>query len=111
MKVKWVGIAVAATVLMFSGQAGAAVDAAAFKALAKKKGCFNCHGMDRRILGPSLREIGRKYKGDASAPDRMAVIIKNGSKGGVWGKDAMPAYAKLGDDDIKTMVEFVLSLR
>lgn len=110
MKVKWVGIAAAATVLMFSGQA-AAVDAAAFKALAKKKGCFNCHGMDRRILGPSLREIGRKYKDDTSAPDRMAGVIKNGSKGGVWGKDAMPAYAKLGDDDIKTMVEFVLPLR
>ena len=111
MKAQWAGIAAVSMALAFAGQASAAVDAAAFKALAKKKGCFNCHGMDRRILGPSLREIGRKYKGDASAPDRMAVIIKNGSKGGVWGKDAMPAYAKLGDDDIETMVEFVLSLR
>ena len=56
MKVKWVGIAVAATVLMFSGQAGAAVDAAAFKALAKKKGCFNCHG--RRGAGGRFSACG-----------------------------------------------------
>lgn len=111
MKTLRVGIAAAALALTFAGQAGAAVDAAAFKALAKKKGCFNCHGMDRPILGPSLREIGRKYAGDAGAQKRLAGIIKNGSMGGVWGKDAMPAYARLSDDDIRTLVQFTLSLR
>jgi len=109
MKAQWAGIA--AVALMFAGQADAVADAAAFKALAKKKGCFNCHGMDRPILGPSLREIGRKYSGDAGAQGRLAGIIKNGSKGGVWGKAAMPAYARLGDGDIKTLVQFILSLR
>lgn len=111
MKTKWCGIAAVAMALMFAGPAGAAVDAAAFKALAKKKGCFNCHGMDRPILGPSLRDIGRKYGNDAGAQGRLAGIIKNGSKGGVWGKDAMPAYARLGDEDIKTLVQFILTLR
>ena len=111
MKTQWAGIAAIATVLMFAGQADAAVDEAAFKALARKKGCFNCHGMDRPILGPSLRDIGRKYGDDAGAQGRLAGIIKNGSKGGVWGKAAMPAYARLGDDDIKTLVQFILSLR
>lgn len=109
MKAQWAGIA--AIALMFAGQADAAVDAAAFKALARKKGCFNCHGMDRPILGPSLRDIGRKYGDKAGAQERLAGIIKNGSKGGVWGKDAMPAYARLADDDIKTLVQFILSLR
>ncbi len=110
MKVQWMGIAAAAAVLMFAGQVQAA-DEAAFKALAKKKGCFNCHGMDRPILGPSLRDIGRKYAGDAGAQKRLAGVIKNGSKGGVWGEAAMPAYARLGDEDIKTLVQFILSLR
>jgi len=110
MKMQWVGIAAIATMLMFAGQA-AAVDAAAFKALAKKKGCFNCHGMDKPILGPSLRAMGRKYSGNVGAQDRLAGIIKQGSKGGVWGKAAMPAYARLGDDDIETLVQFILSLK
>lgn len=109
MKVQWVGIAAVATVLMFPGQAAA--DAVTFKALAKKKGCFNCHRMEQPVLGPSLRAIGRKYSGDAGAPDRLAAIIRHGSKGGVWGKEAMPAYARLGDDDIRILVEFILSLK
>lgn len=109
MKGQWAVIAAAGSMLMFAGQAAA--DEAAFRALAKKKGCFNCHGMDRPILGPSLREIGRKYKGDAGAQERLAGIIRNGSKGGVWGKEAMPAYARLGDDDIGMMMQFILSLR
>lgn len=110
MKSQWIAIAAAATILILAGRTEAA-DAATFKALAKKKGCFNCHGMDKPILGPSLREMGRKYGSDVGAQDRMAKIIKNGSKGGIWGKDAMPAYAKLGDDDIKTLVQFILSLK
>ena len=112
MKAQWAGIAAVATALIFAGQAEAAApDAVAFKALAKKKGCFNCHGMDRPILGPSLREIGRKYGGTADAQDRLAGTIRNGSKGGVWGKAAMPAYARLGDDDIRTLLQFILSLK
>jgi len=111
MKSQWVGIAAVATALMFAGQADATVDAVAFKALAKKKSCFNCHSMDRSLFGPSLREIGRKYSGNPGAPARLAGVIKNGSKGGVWGEVAMPAYARLSDDDIKILVQFILSLR
>lgn len=111
MRAQWSGIAAVAMALMFAGPADAAVDEAAFKALAKKKGCFNCHGMDRPILGPSLRDIGRKYGSDAGAQARLAGIIKNGSKGGVWGKDAMPAYARLSNEDIKMLVQFILSLK
>ncbi len=111
MKIRWVGIAVFAAAWMFTGQAGAAADAAAFRALAKKKGCFNCHGMDRPILGPSLRDIGRKYGDKAGAQDRLAKIIKNGSRGGVWGDAAMPAYARLGDEDTRILVQYILSLR
>jgi len=111
MKAQWAGIAIVIAGLTMAGQAGAAPDEATFKALAKKKGCFNCHGMDKPILGPSLRDMGRKYAGDAGAPKRLAGIIKNGSKGGVWGSAAMPAYARLGDDDIRLLVQFILSLK
>ena len=111
MKSQWVGIAAVAAALMFAGQANAAVDAAAFKALAKKKSCFNCHSIDRSLFGPSLREVSRKYRGNAGAQARLAGVIKNGSKGGVWGEVAMPAYARLSDDDIKTLVQFILSLK
>ncbi|MCR4299232.1 MAG: hypothetical protein NUV75_10880 [Gallionella sp.] len=44
MKARWLTIAAVATALMFACQAGATEDAAAFKALAKKKGCFTVTG-------------------------------------------------------------------
>jgi len=109
MKIEWAAVAALTAMLAFSGQAGA-VDEAAFKALAKKKGCFNCHRVDKPVLGPSLRAIAMKYRGDAGAQERLAGIVKHGSKGGVWGKDAMPAYARLGDDDIRMLVQYILAL-
>lgn len=111
MKARRLNTAIAATALMFACQAGATEDAAAFKALAKKKGCFNCHRVDKPVLGPSLQDIGRKYREDTGAPDRLSGIIRNGSKGGVWGKAAMPRYAGLSDDEINLMVRYILSLK
>lgn len=111
MKAYWKGMLAAAAVLaMFAGQAEAADDAAAFKTLARKKGCFNCHGMDKPILGPSLRAIGSKYSAEKGAQERLSGIIKHGSEGGVWGKEAMPAYARLSDDEISLLVRYILSL-
>ena len=110
MKIRRLNITAAITALMFACQAGATEDAAAFKALAKKKGCFNCHRMDKPVLGPSLEDIGRKYGKDAGAPDRLFKVIRNGSKGGVWGAAAMPRYAGLSDDEINLMVRYILSL-
>jgi len=111
MKARWIDAAIVAAALIFSGQAGASEDADAFRALAKKKGCFNCHRMDQSVLGPSLKDIGRRYGDDAGAPDRLFGIIRNGSKGGVWGEASMPRYAALSDDEIKLLVRYILSIR
>ena len=110
MKSRWLNSTIAATALMLACQAGATEDAAAFKTLAKKKGCFNCHHIDKSVLGPSLKDMGRKYGKDAGAHDRLFGVIRNGSKGGVWGEAAMPRYAQLSDDEINLMVRYILSL-
>ncbi len=111
MKVRWFETAIVAAVFVFASQAGAAEDAAAFRTLAKKKGCFNCHRMDKPVLGPSLQAIGMKYSEDAGAPDRLFDVIRNGSKGGVWGEASMPRYAGLSDDEINLLVRYILSLK
>lgn len=111
MKASRLTIAAAATALMFACQAGAMDDATAFKALAKKKGCFNCHGMDKPILGPSLKDVGIRYRNDAGAQNRLFGVIRNGSKGGVWGDAAMPGYARLDNGDINILVRYILSLK
>jgi cytochrome c len=96
------------SVLMLSFQAANATDSA--EALAQKSGCLNCHSVQAAILGPAYKDVAKKYKGDNGAEARLVAKVKAGGSG-VWGKMPMPANSpQVKDDDIKTVVKWVLSL-
>ena len=103
MKAVWMGIAAASALLMV-GTAQANAD------LAKSSGCMNCHTVDKKLVGPALKDIAAKYKGDAGAVDKLAVKVQKGSQG-VWGPVPMPPNAKVSDADAKKLAEFILSLK
>jgi cytochrome c len=44
----------------------------------RSKGCTNCHDVDKRKVGPSLREIGAKYHGDKSKAPQIVARMKEG---------------------------------
>lgn len=77
-------------------------------AIAKQYACVACHGVNNKIIGPGFNEIAAKYKGDAGATAGLAAKIKNGSSG-TWGPIPMPAQAHVKDDDIKTLVAWILN--
>jgi cytochrome c len=80
------------------------------EALAQKNGCLMCHGVDKKVLGPSYKEVAAKYKGDKTAEAKLIEKVKVGGTG-VWGSMPMPANSPIvKDDDIKTIVQWVLSL-
>ena len=73
----------------------------------KTSNCFNCHGFDSKVIGPSFNEINKRYK---PTPANMALLqkrIKNGSTG-VWGKTPMPTHPELNDAQIKDMVQWIM---
>jgi cytochrome c551/c552 len=76
--------------------------------LAKQYACVACHGVTNKIIGPGLNEIAAKYKGDSAAVTKLIATVKNGSSG-TWGATPMPAQAHVKDEDIKTMVNWILS--
>ncbi len=77
-------------------------------ALLKKSNCVTCHQAEKKTVGPSLKAISEKYKGDATAADKLAAKVRKGGSG-VFGTMAMPATpAKVSDEDIKTMVAYIL---
>ena len=79
-------------------------------ALAKKSGCLACHSVEKKIVGPAWRDVGKKYVGDAGAKARLVAKVKAGGKG-VWGPAPMPPYSpRVSDANIEKMVDFVLSL-
>lgn len=101
--------AIAAATMLMAGSASA-VDAAAAKALAQKSGCLACHSVDTKVLGPAYKDVAAKYKGDKTAEAKLIAKVKAGGSG-VWGNIPMPANSpQVKDEDIKTIVEWVLSL-
>lgn len=77
------------------------------QALAKQFACMACHGVGNKIVGPALRDIAVKYKGDAAAAQRLAGKVKAGSAG-AWGPVPMPAQGHLKDEDIAAIVGWIL---
>ncbi len=79
--------------------------------LAKNNNCMTCHAIDRKVLGPSFKEIAEKYKNDKGAQAVMEKKVRTGGSG-AWGVMPMPATAmSVSDGDIKSIVHWVLSLK
>lgn len=101
----------AATVLAFAGLvAASAVQAQSAEDLIKKSGCSACHTNDKKVVGPAYNDVAAKYKGDAGAAAKLADKVKKGGSG-VWGQVPMPPNPQVKDDDIKTMVAYILALK
>ncbi len=77
------------------------------KNLAEKSGCLACHGVASKVVGPGLRDIAAKYKGIPGAEASLAAKVKAGGAG-AWGEIPMPPNAQMQDDDIRTLVRWVL---
>lgn len=82
--------------------------ARADEALAKKYNCTACHQVEKKVVGPSYRDVANKYKGQKDAPVKLANSVKKGSSG-VWGPIPMPPNAAVPDADIKALVAWVLA--
>ena len=87
-----------------------AIDEAAALELAKKNGCLACHSMATKLVGPAWRDIGKKYAGDAGAEAALVTKVRKGGKG-VWGEIPMPPNVTVKEADVRTLVQFVLTLK
>ncbi len=88
--------------------AGLVMSAPAFanKDLATKSGCMACHQVDKKVVGPSYQDVAKKY----TAADEAKLVAKVKAGGaGVWGPVPMPPNAAVKDDDIKTLVKWILA--
>ena len=85
-----------------------AIPAQADEALAKKHNCLACHTVDKELVGPSYKEIAKKYKGQNVAAQLEQKVKKGGQ--GVWGPVPMPPNAAVPDADIKKLVDWILKL-
>lgn len=90
--------------------ANGAIAAEAGETLAKNNGCFACHALDKKLVGPGYKEVQAKYRNDKAAEATLFKKVKEGGKG-VWGDVPMPPNSHVKDADIKTMVQWILKLK
>ena len=76
--------------------------------LAAKSKCMTCHQVDKKVLGPSFKEIAAKYKGQKTAQAMLADGMMKGVKG-KWGKIPMPPQ-KVSATDAQALSKWILSL-
>ena len=98
----------AGTCIALAALAGAALPAAASEQLAKKHNCLACHTVDKKMVGPSYKDVAAKYRSDKGAAAKLAAKVKNGSQG-VWGNVPMPPNATVPDADANALVKWILS--
>ena len=78
--------------------------------LATQKNCMGCHALDRKMVGPSYKEVAKKYAADATAADKLALKIQKGGAG-VWGPVPMPTNPQVNEKEAKTLASWILSLK
>ncbi|MEY4507292.1 MAG: Cytochrome c-551 precursor [Pseudomonadota bacterium] len=105
MNLKHTMLALAA---VLSVQGVQAMDAAAAKSLAAKSACLACHAVDKKLVGPSYKDVAAKHKGQAGAVDIVAARIKSGGVG-MYGSIPMPAQPNLKPDELKLLAQWILA--
>jgi len=77
--------------------------------LAQAKACLSCHQVEKKVVGPALKDVANKYKGDAKAAEHLLTVVQKGGKG-VWGTTPMPPQPGVKPEEAEKLVKWVLSL-
>lgn len=95
---------IAALAVVVSAPAFASAD------LAQKKSCMACHALDKKLVGPSYKDVAAKYAGQKDAAAKLADKIQKGGAG-VWGQIPMPANPTVTADEAKQLAAWVLTIK
>lgn len=75
--------------------------------LLKKHACLSCHAVDKKLVGPSYKDVAAKYRTQKDAEKMLAEKVRKGGVG-VWGQIPMPPNPGVSEKDANTMVKWVL---
>ena len=86
------------------------VSADPMQQLLDRNACSGCHALDKRVVGPSFREIAARYAAENKSVLSLAKKVREGGKG-AWGPVPMPANTTVSEADARTLVGWILKQR
>ncbi len=79
--------------------------------LAQKKNCMACHATDKKLVGPSFKDVAAKYAGQGpEVVETLAAKVQKGGAG-VWGPVPMPANPQVSAAEAKQLVEWIRTVK
>jgi len=78
--------------------------------LLDRHACSGCHAPDKRVVGPSFREIAARYGPDSKVINSLMKKIREGGKG-AWGAVPMPPNTGVSEADARTLAGWILQQR
>ena len=96
--------------LLALAAAAVAAPARASEDLAKKHACLACHAIDKKLVGPSYKDIAKRYAGQTDAEAKLSDKVKQGGSG-VWGAVPMAPNPNVSDADVRALVKWILATK
>ena len=90
------------TLLVLAAAGALAAGAVQAQDVLKAKGCLGCHDVDKKKVGPAMKDIAAKYKGKKDAEGMLVGKIKEGK--------GHPKVAAT-DDELTSAVKQVLATK
>lgn len=95
--------------LVNSSGASAPIEVREGAKLITSNDCFTCHQLEQKLVGPSYKDIARKYPHVEGVVSNLASGIVRGSKG-VWGPEVMTPHPNVTHEQAREMVLYIFSL-
>lgn len=87
-----------------------ALDAEAANTLLTKNGCYRCHAIDRRKIGPAYKAVAAHYKDRPDAEEVLYRHVTTGPTIRIDEHEESHAVIKApGEADIRNAIRFILS--
>jgi len=84
--------------------------ALADEGLAKEKHCTTCHSAEKTKVGPSYKNIAKKYADQKDAEAKLVTVIMKGGTGS-FGTTAMPPQPSVNDAEAKQLATWILGMK
>ncbi|PRC92110.1 c-type cytochrome [Solimicrobium silvestre] len=78
--------------------------------LAKSKNCMSCHSVEVKLVGPSYKDVAKKYNGQKDAEDKLVQKVMNGGSG-TWGAMVMPPNPQVTEAEAHILVKWILKAK
>lgn len=80
---------------------------AGVEGLADKNGCFACHSVNEKLVGPAYKEVAAK----GYTVEQITALVRSPKPSNWPDYPEMPAMAQVPDDELKQIAEWIVTLK